>query len=236
MIRLSPADALALPTDSLAMIVLADIVNIGEWNEYNYLNLYRNDLAGLGYARNVEARRAIAEATGWLRARGMIARTPDQTADAAIFVTRWGREALGRSVDHVNAVHRLQDGLHSMVEAKARQQFLLGEYENAIFGAMRAVEVRVRKLSGFGDDMFGVSMMTRAFGPNGPLADPSAPSGEVQGTMMLFAGAYAVLRNPSGHREVSFDDVTEAAEAVQAASLLMRILDRVENRLANSTT
>ena len=40
------------------------------------------------------------------------------------------------------------------------------------------------------------------------------------------------LRNPAGHREVNYDDVTEAAEAVAAASLLMRILDRVQRRLA----
>jgi hypothetical protein len=38
--------------------------------------------------------------------------------------------------------------------------------------------------------------MTRALKPGGPLADPDAPSGEVEGTMMLFQGAYAVLRNP----------------------------------------
>ncbi len=38
----------------------------------------------------------------------------------------------------------------------------------------------------------------------------------------LFAGSYAVLRNP--------DDVSEAADAVQTASLLMRILDRIERR------
>lgn len=55
----------------------------------------------------------------------------------------------------------------------------------------------------------------------GPLADPQAPSGEVEGTMMLFRGAYAVLRNPSGRREVTLDDVTEASEAIMTASPLM---------------
>jgi Protein of unknown function (Hypoth_ymh) len=44
-------------------------------------------------------------------------------------------------------------------------------------------------------------------------------------------GAYAVLRNPAGHREVDYQDVAEAAEAVQTASLLMRILDKIEARL-----
>lgn len=37
-----------------------------------------------------------------------------------------------------------------------------------------------------------------------------------------FAGAYAVLRNPVGHREVNYDDWAEADDAVHAASLLMQ--------------
>jgi len=41
------------------------------------------------------------------------------------------------------------------------------------------------------------------------------------------------LRNPAGNREVNYDDVAEAAEAVQVGSLLMRILDRVEQRLSS---
>jgi uncharacterized protein (TIGR02391 family) len=67
-----------------------------------------------------------------------------------------------------------------------------------------------------------------------PLTDRSAQKGEQEGTRALFAGAYAVFRNPAGHREVDYDDVAEAAEAVQAASLLMRILDRVEARLGDA--
>jgi uncharacterized protein (TIGR02391 family) len=96
---------------------------------------------------------------------------------------------------------------------------------------MKAVEVRVRRLAGYGDEMIGTDMMTRAFKAGGPLADPESPTGEVDGTMMLFHGAYAVLRNPSGHREVTFDDVAEASEAVMTASLLMRMLDRIEERI-----
>jgi hypothetical protein len=40
-----------------------------------------------------------------------------------------------------------------------------------------------------------------------------------------------VLRNSPGHRQVDYDELSEAAEAVQTASLLMRVLDRVEDRL-----
>ncbi len=42
---------------------------------------------------------------------------------------------------------------------------------------------------------------------------------------------WVILRDaPAGHRVVDYDDVSDAAEAVQTASLLMRILDRVETR------
>jgi uncharacterized protein (TIGR02391 family) len=73
--------------------------------------------------------------------------------------------------------------------------------------------------------------MIRAFGPTGKLTDGSAAKGEQDGMRNLFAGAYAVLRNPTGHREVRYDDVSEAADAVQTASLLMRILDRIGQRV-----
>jgi uncharacterized protein (TIGR02391 family) len=120
--------------------------------------------------------------------------------------------------------------LHPLIETEARPQFLIGKHEQGVFASMRAVEVRVRQLADLGNDAIGVDLMNKAFGPNGRLTDLSTPKGEQEGTRMLFAGAYAVLRNPAGHRQVNYDDVSEAADAVQTASLLMRILDRVNAR------
>jgi Protein of unknown function (Hypoth_ymh) len=51
--------------------------------------------------------------------------------------------------------------------------------------------------------------MNQAFGSEGKLTDPSTVKGEKEGTRAFFAGAYAILRNPSGHREVNYDDVSE---------------------------
>jgi uncharacterized protein (TIGR02391 family) len=121
--------------------------------------------------------------------------------------------------------------LHPLIEAEARPQFLISKPEHGVFASMKAIEVRVRKLAGFGDEVIGVDLMNKAFGPGGPLTDASAGRGEQDGARMLFAGAYAVLRNPAGHRQVDYADLSEAAEAVQTASLLMRVLDRVEDRL-----
>lgn len=223
MLDLDPAAIRALPVDDLAMRVLADMKQTGEWNEHNYLLTATDDPA---------AARAVSEATGWLRAHGCIARTPQQSEHAAIFITRHGEEVLARGLDYARAVHSLQDGLHPLIETVARPQFLLGQYENAVFVAMKAVEIRVRALAGLGDDSYGVTLMNTAFGENGPLTDQGSERSERDGTRFLFAGAYSVLRNPAGHREVNYDDVAEAAEAVGTASLLMRILDRIERRLA----
>src|SRR5258706_5749811 len=230
MLTIPRDDALQLPVDKLAMLVLADLVVTNEWNEYNYGNQHRQDVK-YGYSANADARKAIDEALGWLRSRGMIARKTEDSNPDSIFVTRWGHEALTKSLAEIRTVDRIQDNLHPLIEQRVRRQFLLGEYEQAIFVAMKAVEVRVRKLGGYGTDVIGVDLMTQAFKFGGPLADPAAPKGEVEGTMMLFRGAYAVLRNPSGHREVTFDDVTEASEAVMTASLLVRMLDKIEHRI-----
>ncbi len=121
--------------------------------------------------------------------------------------------------------------MHPLIEAKARPQFLIGEYEEGVFSSMKAVEVRVRKLAGFGNDVIGVDLMNKALGPGGPLVDPDAVKGKQEGTRATFAGAYAVLRNPAGHREVDYTDIAEAADAVHTASLLIGMLDRVETRL-----
>lgn len=103
----------------------------------------------------------------------------------------------------------------------------MGEYELATFVAMKAVEVRVRELCGYSDSQIGVPMMRQAFGPNGPLSDPALDPGERDARRELFSGAIGTIKNPTSHRDVRYDDPTEASEAVLLADLLMRILDRI---------
>jgi uncharacterized protein (TIGR02391 family) len=124
--------------------------------------------------------------------------------------------------------------LHPLVEAEARPQFMIRKLDQAVFASLKAVEIRVRALGGYHDQAIGVDLMNRAFAATGPLTDSSAPKGEQDGTRALFAGAFGALRNPAGHRQVNYDDVSEAAEAVQLASLLMRILDRIQTRLVDT--
>lgn len=223
-ITLPAETVLALPVDQLGLQILADMRTTKEWNEYNYLLGAKSHYSG-------EPLAAIAEAVGWLRARALIARDPGQPSDAAIFITRTGRRVLHEGLVPFQAAESLQGAIHPQIEQKARPQFLIGEYEQGVFASMKAVEVRVRGLGRFGPDATGVPLMNAAFGPTGPLTDPQAPKGEQEGTRAIFTGSYAILRNPAGHRDVDYDDVAEAADAVHTASLLMRVLDRVEARI-----
>lgn len=216
-----------LPVDELALLVLEDLED--QWNARNYLLL----LAANANGPTSGPARAVQEAVAWLHNRGLIAPDMNQSSEHAIFVTRAGHEALQLGLGHVRATHSLNEGLHALVEQRSRPQFLLGAYEQAVFVSMKAVEVRVRELSCLGSHLVGVSLMNQAFGNDGPLSDPEADPGEREGRRALFAGAYAVLRNPAGHRDVNYDDVAEAAEAVATASLLMRILDSIEDSRTN---
>lgn len=77
--------------------------------------------------------------------------------------------------------------------------------------------------------------MHQVFKPDGgPLCDQDVEGGEQVATMNLFAGALGLFKNPVSHRPVDFDDPTEAAEIVLLADLLLRLLDRVQSRLAGS--
>jgi hypothetical protein len=83
-INLSDEQVLGLPVDQLGIAILRDLLATNEWNEYNYLLAAQRNYEG-------EALLAVAEAVAWLRARALVARTPGQTSDAAISVTRTGK-------------------------------------------------------------------------------------------------------------------------------------------------
>ncbi|PKQ22662.1 MAG: TIGR02391 family protein [Actinobacteria bacterium HGW-Actinobacteria-5] len=226
MLSLTSDQLVALPVDDLALRVVTDFAPHG-WNEHNYLNEHKQSGDFTDPAMS-----AIAEALSWARAHGLIARSATQSSADAIFVTRLGHQAIQAGLTRVRAEARLSAGLHPAIERRARPQFLLGELEQAVFVAMKVVEIRVRALAGLPDSDFGIDLMNHAFGPSGPLTDQTALKGEQEGTRALFAGAYAVLRNPSGHRDIDYGDPAEAAESVATASLLMRVLDRIESRIS----
>jgi len=221
---LTADEVLGLPIDELALAVLRDAIANNEWNSRNWLLTARQQ----AYPQDPQALKALAEAWGWLYAKGLVATSPDQSASDAMFVTRRGHQVARDGLEPVRAAERLDVDLHPDLERKVRRQFLMGEYELAAFAAVRQVEIRVRRLAGGSDSELGVKLMRRAFGDGGPLRSPALDPGEQDARRELFTGAVGVFKNPTSHREVEYSNPTEAAEVILFADLLMRMLDRVE--------
>lgn len=225
----------ALPLDDLAIRVLKDARDNNEWNWHNWLNAARQH----GYSKDDAALNALSEAWAWLINRGLIVWNPRQSSESAFLISRQGHEALERGLPWLRAVQRLDLQLVPELEAKARPQFLRGDFEAASFMAMKEVEIRVRALTGLSDSLIGTRLMQEAFrlpprdaqdqeATAGKLWRKDIDSGESVALMDLFKGAIGLFKNPASHRRVDYTDPTEAAEIVLLADLLMRLLNKIE--------
>jgi uncharacterized protein (TIGR02391 family) len=117
--------------------------------------------------------------------------------------------------------------LDPILLSKIQSPFLRSDFEIAIFSAFKEVEIRVRIAAGLAQNELGAPMMRKAFNPkNGPLSDPTQIKGEQQAISDLFAGAIGAFKNPSSHRDVGFNDYSEALELIMLADRLIKIAEK----------
>lgn len=90
---------------------------------------------------------------------------------------------LEQGLAYLRSAERLDIDLHPLLEAKVRPHFLRGDFETAIFVAMKEVDVRVRELAGAPDALLGTKLMQQAFAQTGPLASADADPGETVAEM-----------------------------------------------------
>jgi uncharacterized protein (TIGR02391 family) len=230
---LTNEEIVALPVDDLALRLLDEYAatrhfthgSIGNW------------MVGFVQNRNRPPKPtvdALNEGWSWLFGRGLLALDYEKhtTLHAAV-LTRLGERVMSEGLSSVRATVRLDMDLHPIIDEKAKGSYLQGKYGRASFDAMKAVEIRVKELSGEpkgpkGETLYGVALMRHAFAPEGLLASTTDDRGEVVARMELFAGGIGVFKNPGSHSEVEIGDPTEAAEIILFADLLMRILDHIE--------
>lgn len=227
-------DVRNLPLPQLALKLLGSI----SLEQANFSNLIQGYKQAGGYGTpqppDMDALLArLSDAWAWLQAHALVGPSAQNPQGDWRRVTALGREALAdpNAISRVWAADRLAGQLHAGL-ASARSNFALGDYETASFAAMKAVEVEVRRVAGLPNELLGVALMRKAFSPkDGKLRDPGAEGGEQQATADLFAGAIGAYKNPASHRTVQFSDPIEAAEVIQLADLLLRIVERAELRL-----
>ena len=167
--------------------------------------------------------KALMEAWAFLESEALIAAEP-ANQHGAYFVTRRGRQVAANTSEYASFLKaRLfpEHSLHATIAKKTYSLFIRGEYETAIFQAMKEVEVAVREAAGFDEKAIGVDLMRRAFNPKtGPLRDDNEPEGERDALMHLFAGSIGRFKNPASHRHVSLKDPAETVEILQLASVV----------------
>ncbi|QFZ20594.1 TIGR02391 family protein [Saccharothrix syringae] len=228
-----PADEIRrLATPELALRLLASL-GAGDVNANNTLRGAEQAFEHNQEPDVTELLGWLSDAWAWLEAHGLIGPSARNTTSAWQRLTRAGHEAKAdaAALTRLWAGDRLAGSLHPILEERVRPIFNLGDYETACFAAMKTVEVEVRRLAGLENSVIGVDLMRQAFRPDaGPLADVDAHKGEQVAIMELFAGAIGAFKNPSSHRTVHFDDAVEAAEVVQTADLLLRLLQRAARR------
>jgi len=118
--------------------------------------------------------------------------------------------------------------LHPSVRQVAGRYLDTGHPEVAIFEAFKAINIRVKEMSGIDDD--GQSLMGSAMRDDNPpikFADLSTETGRnIQaGFRFMFMGAVRGIRNPDAHDQFRPLNDEEAFEELSFASMLMRRLD-----------
>lgn len=172
---------------------------------------------------------AITEAWNWLEVQGLL--IPASGTNGTHGWKRFSRRAEKLvSPSDVQAFARSRriekERLHPRIAQSVWSAYMRGEYDVAVFQAMKAVEVYVREAGGFAAADLGTDLMRRAFHEeNGPLTDKSVERSERLARSALFAGAIGSYKNPHSHREVDLNDPDEATEIVLLANHLLRIVD-----------
>ncbi|WET75506.1 TIGR02391 family protein [Rhizobium croatiense] len=175
-----------------------------------------------------EVGQAIREAFAWLVAQGLLVPARGQFSGSGWMTLSRRARAFADEGDfqaYRDAKMLDKEGLHARISAPVWQAFVRGEYDVAVFQAMKAVEVAVKEASGL-TELLGVRLMRTAFHPQtGPLADMTVDEGERDARMNLFVGAIGSYKNPQSHRDVNLDNPREAIEIIMLANHLLRIIE-----------
>jgi len=234
-------DFLTLPVEDVAEILIGhwnsypdggnEVAQLGRVNQQGFFNLIERQHVFADY--NDAVRHVLLEAWSWLESEGLLARDP--VTPVSFFITRRGKAVKSRAdfAAYRNSNLLPKHQAHPIIASKVYPAFQRGDYDVAVFLAFREVEVAVRQAAGYPHELVGDALMRAAFSadennrPAGPLTDTGLPISEQRNMAHLFAGAFGLYRNSTGHRYVPTEP-EEAAEVIMLASQLLRIVDRLK--------
>jgi len=165
---------------------------------------------------------------------GYVMQDAGQSSDVFKVLTEKANQLVEQSLDEMQLpsvdVDQLitRDDLRNLVH----DDYLVGDYETAIFKAFRHLEELVRFKAQQPSQVIGADLISTAFNPNqGVLAHPNAQTtAEQDGFHLLLRGAIMWFKNPSSHRTVGYADPEEAAQVLAFANLLLDLVDQCQAR------
>jgi uncharacterized protein (TIGR02391 family) len=218
-----------MPTEELAGIILQAIKRKTGHGGHLSPGMFTQEVdewPTAGPGGKPRARLALQEAFHWLVRQGLL--MPQLSPNSSYFTpTRFGATLMDEgSIERFRSASLIpKQLLHDRVAETSWPPFLRADYDTAIFTAFKEVEIAVRDASGLGPQQYGVELMRKAFGKNGPLAAVEALDAERDALVALFCGATGSYKNPHSHRRVGVIDSEEAAQLLFLASHLLRIVD-----------
>jgi len=126
-----------------------------------------------------------------------------------------------------SVLQRSFDFLHPKIIEKCHELFETGQYEAAIFNAMKVVEEEVRTVSSSDPSDYGRELIMKAMRPSAPKIIFSSISAEQESAFFLYSGAIGSFKNPSSHRFIDKTDPVKSYECLAFASLLLRMMEEV---------
>ncbi|MEG3837395.1 TIGR02391 family protein [Microcoleus sp. AT8-A4] len=117
------------------------------------------------------------------------------------------------------------NSLHPKIIQRCQQQFELGQYDDAIFNAMKAVEEEIRARASAEPTDLGANLVSKVMNPNEPKLIFSLVKAEQEAAHSMYRGAIGSFKNPLSHRFLDTSDPIKTFEILGFASLLMRMLD-----------
>jgi uncharacterized protein (TIGR02391 family) len=235
---------LALEPEELAGFLLGYLYSLPQnerWLGVNRFNLLHEPSRLFGdypANRREQIRDAVIEAWMCLERDGLLIRKVDGNNDSYTF-SRRAATIKSRSELAEQRGRRVlpREQLHERIRQDVWHLFVRGKFDTAVFEAFKEVEVAVRDAAGLENSDIGVTLMRKAFEKTkGPLRDESAPDGERDAVMNLFAGAIGVFKNPQSHRHVALTDANEAAEMILFANYLLRMVDAAQEQNPGTKT
>jgi uncharacterized protein (TIGR02391 family) len=239
-----PTEFLALDHEQQADLLLAGLADCSE-NErgrnfilFQLQHWFYDLTSGTGspstfptlQAQRQEAKDALEDAYALLESRGLIRADPRQRSFCKL--TRAGEvqvaSALLPNAERVAFAGRALDGVDLHLSLQNRQvdsHFRQGKFETALRDGSTFLEDSIRSLSGLDPMLVGVKLCSKAFAPNGPLADLSASGSEQSGLQQLYLGFFGAIRNQVMHKDFQYAHSKEGFDALM-------LLDYLTEKLA----